>query len=182
MLLEYYILYRTNADNKQQYVLNRPVFFQEFVLILCGKARELLGWLLWEAVRCFPYVWAKAVTVSDSFITSGIMYLKRGKNFCATAAGREVWEYVRETVWQTHRTVKKEGKCSKCWSWNTPAVCGKEHGKTGCACAAHGTWWNEDPPVACGGPHTGADGYPKEAVTLWEPLLEWALYRSCVSI
>lgn len=43
MLLEYYILYRTNADNKQQYVLNRPVFFQEFVLILCGKARELLG-------------------------------------------------------------------------------------------------------------------------------------------
>lgn len=25
-----------------------------------------------------------------------------------------------------------------------------------------------DPPVACGGPHAGAGGYPEEAVTLWE--------------
>lgn len=40
MLLEYYLLYRKNADNKQEYVLNRPVFSQEFVLALCGKVRD----------------------------------------------------------------------------------------------------------------------------------------------
>ena len=35
-------------------------------------------------------------------------------------------------------------------------------------CTHGGPWWSRDPPAARGGPHAGAVGCLKEAVTLWE--------------
>ena len=45
----------------------------------------------------------------------------------------------------------------------------EDHGEAGCPPAAHGgPWWSRSPPAAREGPHTGAGGCLKEAVTPWE--------------
>jgi len=44
----------------------------------------------------------------------------------------------------------------------------EDHGEAGCSPAVHGgPRWSRYPPVACGGPHAGAGGCLKEAVTPW---------------
>ena len=109
---------------------------------------------------------AKAEPFSDSGSSSLITYLTRGKNCCTTAAGREEWENVRETVVQTPRSVKKCGEevlqvpeqripCSPWWrpSWCrlSPAAHQQSHAGAGsCAlkeamtqwrlCAGAGSW------------------------------------------
>lgn len=52
---------------------------------------------------------AKAESISNVACASVITYLRRYKNCCSGAAGREEWEYVRETTVQTPKRVKKKG-------------------------------------------------------------------------
>ena len=55
------------------------------------------------------------------------------------------------------------------WSSDSPAVYEEDHGEAGCPPAAcRSPRWSRSPPAACGGPHVGAGGCPKEAVTLWK--------------
>jgi len=52
--------------------------------------------------------------------------------------------------------VKRSGRrCSRRWSRDSPAAHDEDHGEACC------------PPAAHGGPHTGAGGCLKEAVTPW---------------
>lgn len=53
---------------------------------------------------------AKVNTISGGGGTSVITYLRRGKKICTVAARREEKKYVRETTWQTPRSVNKEGE------------------------------------------------------------------------
>lgn len=47
-------------------------------------------------------------------------------------------------------------------------ICGADHGETGCPPAARGgPQWSSEPPAPFVGPHAGARGCPKDAVTLW---------------
>ena len=78
---------------------------------------------------------------------------------------------MRETTLQTPRSVKKEGEevLQAPEQRDSPAARGEDHGEAGCPPAAHGgPRWSRYPPAACGGPHAGAGGCPKEAVTLWK--------------
>ena len=64
---------------------------------------------------------------------------------------------MRETILQTPRSVKKEGRtCSRCWSRDSPEAHGEDHCEAGC------------PPAAQEGAHARAGGCLKEAVTPWE--------------
>ncbi|KAK4818955.1 hypothetical protein QYF61_022342 [Mycteria americana] len=53
---------------------------------------------------------AKAKPISNGGSASGMEYLGRGKNCCATAAGKEECEYVRGTTLQTPRSAEKDGE------------------------------------------------------------------------
>ncbi|CAM9880338.1 unnamed protein product, partial [Bubo scandiacus] len=64
---------------------------------------------------------------------------------------------------------RRERRCSRHQSRDSPAAHGADPGEAGCAPAAHGgPRWSRSPSAARGGPHTGAGGCLKEAVTLWE--------------
>jgi len=88
-------------------------------------SRDLQGWVLWEAVRNFPYVkrantshlkmhplWAKAKPISDGGSASVRTYRRRGANTCTTPAAvrREESECVRQTTLQAPRSVKEKGE------------------------------------------------------------------------
>jgi len=71
---------------------------------------------------------AKAGPVSNFDRTSVVTYLRKGKNCCASAAGKEECVYVRETTVQTSRSVKKEvEESSTQWRRDSPAAHGGDN-------------------------------------------------------
>ena len=85
---------------------------------------------------------AKAKSIGDSSSTSVRTYLRRRKKPCATAAGERM-----ENMWE-QQLFRHQGQCRR----------------RGRRCSRH---WSRDSPAPHGGPHAGAAGCPKEAVTLW---------------
>ena len=116
----------------------------------------------------------KAELFSNSGSASVITYLRRGKNCCGTAFGREEWEYVRETTLQTSRWAEKEEtEVPQCRSRDSPAAHGEDHGDASCPLAAHGgpqwsRWMCPDRSCSLWTAHVGAG--------IWYEL--WPIERS----
>lgn len=85
---------------------------------------------------------------------------------------------MRETVLQTPRSAKKEGK----EELQSPEQIKRSSAvpNTGCPPAAHRCpWWSRYPLAVNGGPHTGADGcFLKEVAAHGEPTQEQAPGRN----
>ena len=131
---------------------------------------------------------AKAKSISNGGSASKRTSLRRWgkKNICATTAAGER----SENMWEQQ-------------PWRDPGPCRRAGGAPGTRAeipqqpmlkttvrqavpSAHGgSQWSRSPPAARGGPHAGAGGYPKEAVTHGQPTLEqicWSslLLKDCI--
>lgn len=73
---------------------------------------------------------AKTKPISDGGSASGIMYLRREKQLCTTAAKEQ--EHVRETIPQTAESVKTG-------MGDSLLACSEDHGEENCVAAAHGS-------------------------------------------
>jgi len=103
---------------------------------------------------------AKAEPVSNSGSASVITQLRRGKTCVTAFAARERSENPQDAE------VSEEGERG-----GAPDH-GADQGEAGCPCSSGGPRWSRSPAAARGGPQARAEGYLKEAVTLWGPVLE----------
>lgn len=108
---------------------------------------------------------------SDSCSISVINVFKKGQKLLQMQLSENMWDKL--SCWPPQGHWRRRRRKSRCWR-DSPAACGEEHGEVGSPWSSRVEGY---PPAAPWPPHTGAAGWPKEVVTLWEACPEAGFWQ-----